>query len=870
MVKSPDGSVTISVDLDSTNFKNGLSQLGSQLSGIKASLLKVGAAVGLAFSAKALIDFGKKAVDLGSDIAEVQNVVDTAFGSMAYKAEEFADTAIQQFGMSKLAAKKTASTYMAMASGMGMSADRASDMAVSLAGLTGDVASFFNISQELADVKLKSVFTGETESLKDLGIVMTQTNLDAFALANGFGKTLDKMTQAEQVELRYQYVTKQLALAQGDFAKTSDSWANQTRILSENWKEFMSVIGQALITVLTPALRVINSIVASLVQMANVINKAVSSLFGGASEQIGATATAAEATEKAIEGSASGASDLAKSTEKAGKAAKGALASFDELNVLSSQSGSGSSSGSVGAGNHTTKHETSAPLKMDPAIEEALLKIRSLLEPIQQINFEPLKESLGRLADALKPFTKTLFRGLEWAYLNLFIPLSKFTIEEALPRFFDSLAISIEGADFVISGAQDCFDTLYQTFLKPVADYTGSKFLDFWDRFNDDLKKIVDTMKSSTVFQDLQRTFEKIGPSLSEIVKNIEDLESLKIDFSWSLKFAELNKKFKDFADAIGLVAALLDGDFSDAFGHLKNLFLDNWIDEFCDKMDAWKERLIATKEKVTELATEWESKLQDTIDTWTPKVTDWWENDVKPWFTLEKWKTIFSSIGEAFGKAVEDFIVFWTVKVPEWWENDVKPWFTLEKWKDLLSSIWKSISTTVSDFSKEWSKKISDWWTDDVEPWFSLEKWKQVGQGIIDGLVSAIKEAISSVTALWDSFWSGFSKGKSEVEATVSGVGGKVTRIKSTATIPRLAQGAVIPPNREFMAVLGDQKQGTNIEAPLETIKQALAEVMAQQGGRDGGDMTVILELDNREFGRAVVKSYKEESKRVGVSLAY
>ena len=83
-------------------------------------------------------------------------------------------------------------------------------------------------------------------------------------------------------------------------------------------------------------------------------------------------------------------------------------------------------------------------------------------------------------------------------------------------------------------------------------------------------------------------------------------------------------------------------------------------------------------------------------------KVTDWWENDVKPWFTLEKWKTIFSSIGEAFGKAVEDFIVFWTVKVPEWWENDVKPWFTLEKWKDLLSSIWKSISTTVSDFSKE------------------------------------------------------------------------------------------------------------------------------------------------------------------------
>ena len=199
MAGKSDGSVTIAVDLDSTNFKNGLARLGSQLGGIKATLLRVGAAVGAAFGVKALISFGKEAIDLGSDIAEVQNVVDTAFGSMAYKAEEFANTAIQQFGMSKLAAKKTASTYMAMASGMGLGADRASDMAVSLAGLTGDVASFFNISQELADVKLKSVFTGETESLKDLGIVMTQTNLDAFALANGFGKTVDKMTQAEQV-----------------------------------------------------------------------------------------------------------------------------------------------------------------------------------------------------------------------------------------------------------------------------------------------------------------------------------------------------------------------------------------------------------------------------------------------------------------------------------------------------------------------------------------------------------------------------------------------------------------------------------------------------------------------------------------------
>lgn len=133
--------------------------------------------------AKSLFNIGKSAINVASNLQEVQNVVDVAFGSMAWKAEWFAKNSIAQFGMSELSAKKTASTYMALASGMGLGADKASDMAITMAGLTGDVASFYNISQELADTKLKSVFTGETETLKDLGIVMTQTNLEAFALS---------------------------------------------------------------------------------------------------------------------------------------------------------------------------------------------------------------------------------------------------------------------------------------------------------------------------------------------------------------------------------------------------------------------------------------------------------------------------------------------------------------------------------------------------------------------------------------------------------------------------------------------------------------------------------------------------------------
>lgn len=169
----------------------------------------------------------------------------------------------------------------------------------------------------------------------------------------------------------------------------------------------------------------------------------------------------------------------------------------------------------------------------------------------------------------------------------------------------------------------------------------------------------------------------------------------------------------------------------------------------------------------------------------------------------------------------------------------------------------------------------IKTWWTTYVAKYFTLQFWKDTFSNIAAGLTSKIKDGINAAIGLVNQFinwlndkmhleWGSFSLFGKEIIPSGS------FQLLTLPNIPYLAQGAVIPPNREFMAVLGDQKQGTNIEAPLETIKQALAEVMAQYGGRDNGDMTIIMELDHREFGRAVVKSYKEESKRVGVNLAY
>ena len=180
-----DGKVVIDTHLNNAGLKKGVNQISGSLGGLKSVVGKIGAILAAAFAVQKVVQFGAACVQLGSDVAEVQNVVDTAFGGMAYKMEEFADAAINQFGVSQLAAKKTGSTYMAMARGMGVAEDAASDMAIALTGLSGDVASFFNLDQETAAYKLRSIFTGETEALKDLGVVMTQTNLQSYAMTHG-------------------------------------------------------------------------------------------------------------------------------------------------------------------------------------------------------------------------------------------------------------------------------------------------------------------------------------------------------------------------------------------------------------------------------------------------------------------------------------------------------------------------------------------------------------------------------------------------------------------------------------------------------------------------------------------------------------
>lgn len=328
-------------------------QFKTQMAGITGLAKKAGMALAAAFSIKKVVDFGKSCLELGSDLAEVQNVVDVTFPSMTAQVDKFAQSAAKSFGLSGTMAKQYTGTFGAMAKAFGFTEKQAYDMGTTLTGLAGDVASFYNISQDEAYTKLKSVFTGETESLKDLGVVMTQTALDAYAMANGFGKTTAQMSEAEKVALRYTFVQDQLTAATGDFTRTSDSWANQCRIMKLQFDSLKASIGQGLINLFTPVLRVINAVIGKLAVLASAF-KSFTELITGKKSSTQQIADAGNAASAGMNNAAESADDAAKSTNKTANAAKKAakemrsLMGFDKINKLDKESDSSSKTSSSG------------------------------------------------------------------------------------------------------------------------------------------------------------------------------------------------------------------------------------------------------------------------------------------------------------------------------------------------------------------------------------------------------------------------------------------------------------------------------------------------------------------------------------------
>ena len=414
-----DGSVIIDTRMDTSGVQNGVSAIRQSFNGLGSVVKKIGILIGGAFAIGKLAQFGKECVELGSNLTEVQNVVDVTFTTMSDKVNEFAKNAMTSAGLSEKMAKRYVGTFGAMSKSFGFSEAQAYDMSTALTQLTGDVASFYNISQDEAYTKLKSVFTGETETLKDLGVVLTQNALDQYALANGYGKTTSAMTEQEKVALRLAFVQKQLSTASGDFIRTSDSWANQVRVMQLQLQSLKATVGQGLINLFTPVLRVINILLGKLATLANAF-KSFTELITGkkSSGQTGtsgaglvgtdAIADTAEKNGNAADNAeklADATNDTADATKKATKAAKVYLSPLDEINNYSTDKSTDSSSKVPGTTGGLADQMKDAVQNVDYG---KLAEGETVLDKMSK----PLKKIIDRFKQLAKLIAKGFWDGL--------------------------------------------------------------------------------------------------------------------------------------------------------------------------------------------------------------------------------------------------------------------------------------------------------------------------------------------------------------------------------------------------------------------------------------------------------------------------
>lgn len=852
------------------NITSSTSKIKSAVGGIKSAL--VGLAVGTG-----LFKLGKDAINMASSLQEVQNVVDVAFGSMAWKAEQFSKSALEAFGMSELSAKKTASTYMAMASGMGLGADKASDMAITMAGLTGDVASFFNISQELADTKLKSVFTGETETLKDLGIVMTQTNLQAYALSQGISKNMSDMSQAEITTLRYNYVLDQLSLAQGDFARTSGSWANQTRILQERFKQLLGIIGNGLIAALTPAVQFLNMLVGKFITFANVVSAVFGRLFGKKSggEQAASSFTSASNAAKTATVSTGGLNNALKGTEgQAKKTAKalGSLAGFDELNTISATDSSAGSSGGTDAGGSGGGGYAIDPIDWDSAFKEPDTSgIEATVDKVMGY--------INKFRDFLKkntPIITSLFAGLLTGFLTFNILKNWGTVIGAVTGPISSLKtlvglLSLAFAD--ATGPVSFLSALFGSTLGPIIAISVA----------------VAGVTAALVY--LYQTSETFRNIVNEAVTNLFDILT-------SLWTGVLQPLFAFIADVLSTILVPLGTLIAE-------IFVKGVEAVFTVVLSLWNNILAPLAKFLVDILS---IALKGVIDIWTAwkpviemifEALNWiWDNILSPLVDFivgvfcdgfKSWGDLINdlipSAIELFQGLIDFFVGVFTLDMDRVWEgikkifngfnNFLETIFSTD-WSRLLGALGEPLNVLCRSISSIWEgiKKVFNGIITFVTGVFS-GNWRQAWEGIkdifggiFDMLAGLVKAPINAVIAIINGAIDLINKVGFEVPDWVPFIGGEEFKI-DIPKLEYLAQGGVV--NKATLGVFGEA--GTEAVIPLkrntqglDLIAEKLAERLPVSDSSSSATYVINFVLENgKVLTKMVIDNIKEYEVQTG-----
>lgn len=837
------GDLFLDLNLNTKPFDTQISNVGNYAQkSMSKAFGGIGKIVAGALSTAAIGAFAKSCIDLGSDLAEVQNVVDVTFPNMTSKVDSFAKNAISQFGLSETVAKRMTGTYGAMSKAFGFSEKSAYDMATTLTGLAGDVASFYNLDPTEAYTKLKSVFSGETETLKDLGIVMTQNALDQYALANGYGKTTSAMSEQEKVSLRLAFVTDQLSAASGDFARTSDSWANKVRVLNLNFNSLKATLGQGFINILSPLISLLNNVIVKLqkaaqyfVAFTNIIsgNKKTNSTLGSVSNNVGSISNE-------LSNASSDASNLAKNVGSVGNSAKkaakqiGSLASFDEIKNISTDNSSNSSgdtgsNGTGGIGSDTFGLDSN-DLSFDVDTSDAEKKLDGLMKKISSFTnfFKKNKDIIiSIIAGIIAGFT--MFKGIQFAS-ELYIQISK------LVTLFSDWQLGMWQTIQLLTGVTGPVIALVAGVAAVAAALvylyqTSDSFRMLVNEAIGNISKILSNLWSGILkplFLFLNDAFKTIVIPLATFiaktfVKAVEAIATVVLSF-WNSVLSPLVNFL------IGILSVALQGVISvwESWKPLINQLFDalNWL---------------------------WDSCLSPLVDFITGVFCDGFNN----WGNLIN--RLIPSVMGIFQGLVDFFVGVFTCDMDKAWSGIRGIFSGFSSFlKNIFATDWTQIigirlgtqlNALLSTVKSVWNmiKGVFNGITTFLTGVFT-GNWKKAWQGVRDifssivkGLANIFKAPINAIINGINTFIMGLNKIK--IPDWVPGVGGKGFNITK---IPRLAEGGYVKANNPKLVMIGDNRTQGEIVSPegkmFEVMMNALKSYGANNASRE--DIQVLVSI--------------------------
>lgn len=941
-----DGKVIISTALDNSGLEKGVNNISGSFGGLKSVLGKLTGMIATAFSVTAVVQFGvessKAAMSLENALLGLQSIVEGQGRSFS-KAKTF----IEEYTKDGLIPATNAITAYKNLASRGYDDSQIKQVMISLK----DASTF----GRQASMSMGEAVQSATEGLKNENSILVDNagvtkNVAKMwdEYARSIGTTANKLTQQQKIQAEVAGILEESKYQAGDAAKVTQTLSGQLQQLSFNFNNLKVAVGNVINPIAKVVIPVFNAAIVAITRFANTLAAVSAAFFGGTAESV-------DSYTVSVKDAADAEEDLADGISSASKAAKKALAGFDELNVLQDKSSSGSAAGgNISVGdvqiNGNVDDQLTEQVEGTSAyVQKIIEKIQDLIEPLKSIDLTPAKEAFSRLGDAISNFGGIIAEKLEWAWYNILVPLAEWYIEDAVPAALDLWSAAFNLLGSVIQAVWPLLETLWDYFLAPIAEWTGGVIVSVLDGITGQLNGLANLInpvaEMAYTFSDAEKELAKSAQLAAENFSALQDATAKEegaitkeIGYYSNLakeldglvtaqgKVAEKDEarvKFilNELKEGLGIEAKLIGGIVT-GYEDLKKSILetiaakkaelllkaheDDYLAALEAQQEAWDQMKVAEtaylaqREQYIKKQEEVLADIRMSGDQKT-KIIEAEKKaltDMRAAYddALSNYKTYTSTINsyemshqKILEGNYEDAAELLLNKNADYTQHadhvESETERAMNALKQELADAERTAEQTkfgfehgivgftdgmvaeTNDAVSEAKRKLLEFTAESTGigsgiggnlaegmdltgPQVSSaantllsgalsvmdaqkEKFKEIGQSTGDlyagSLSGAVSEAAEQAKKALQKIQSWLSPSKSSGGSSLSSFTPAIASTYSLATadIPYLAKGSVIPPNAPFMAVLGDQRHGTNVEAPLSTIQEAVAAVM-------------------------------------------